>query len=319
MSTVLITGAGGMVGSHMLDYFTSKDTTVVGTYYKPTVPFDEIEGKGTLLECDIRYFTTVYDIVRSYLPDTIYHLAAQSYPSVSWDKPQETFEVNVIGTVNLFEAIRRVRESIPDYNPAVVVACSSAEYGGALNDCPGAAKEELSLLPLHPYGISKVGQDLLAYQYHVNFQIQAIRARIFNTTGPRKTNDVCSDFTKRIVQLEHSGGHNLQVGNLSTRRAIMDVRDLINALVLLAEKGTPGEVYNICGHTIYSVSEIVDLIRQFAKIDFSVEVNESLLRPTDEKVICGDATKLIEATGWKQRYPLNQTIQDMMTYWRRKL
>ena len=109
MSTVLITGAGGMVGSHMLDYFTSKDTTVVGTYYKPTVPFDEIEGKGTLLECDIRYFTTVYDIVRSYLPDTIYHLAAQSYPSVSWDKPQETFEVNVIGTVKIGRASCRER------------------------------------------------------------------------------------------------------------------------------------------------------------------------------------------------------------------
>lgn len=308
-----------MVGSHMLDYFNDGETTAIGTYYKPTVDFDEIEGKGTLLECDFRYFTTVYDLVRRYQPEEIYHLAAQSYPSVSWGKPQETFEVNVTGTVNLFEAIRRTRESVPGYDPVVVVACSSAEYGNALKDCKGAAKEDLALLPLHPYGVSKVGQDLLAYQYYVNFSIRTIRARIFNTTGPRKTNDVCADFTRRVVQLERGNGHVLRVGNLNTRRAIMDVRDLVKALVMLAQNGAPGEAYNICGQAVYSMSEIVEMIRRYAKVDFSVEVDRALLRPTDEKIIFGDSGKLFEATGWKQSYPLEQTVQDMMAYWRRKI
>ena len=318
---VLITGAGGMVGTHMIDYYAEKGIRPVGTYYKPTTDMVDVHGKAEFIECDVRYFTNVYDVVRKWKPDIIYHLAAQSYPSVSWEKPQETFEVNATGTINVFESIRRVREQEQGYDPMVVVACSSAEYGDSLNRYDCAVDEKVELLPLHPYGVSKVCQDLLSYQYFVNFRIRTIRARIFNTTGPRKSNDVSADFTKRIVQMEKAGIQKgvLRVGNLETRRAITDVRDLVCALVSLAEDGTPGEAYNISGSRIYQMSEIVEIIRRNTALEFETETDTALLRPTDEKVICGNSAKLVAATGWKQAYSLETTIQDMLAYWREKL
>lgn len=321
MNVVLVTGVGGMVGSHMADFFYSKNQTTIGTYYKPTTDINEIKDKATLYECDIRYFTNIYDLIKKYKPDQIFHLAAQSYPSVSWDKPQETFEINATGTINVFESIRRVQAKDKSYDPMVIVACSSAEYGNSLNSIEGPADEKTELLPLHPYGVSKVCQDLLSYQYYVNFGIKTIRARIFNTTGPRKVNDVCADFTYRIVLMEKvkTDTDNLRVGNLNTQRAITDVRDLVTALVLLGDKGEPGEVYNISGSKIYAMYEIVEIIRKHTSLKFETIVDPKLLRPTDEKIIYGDSKKLIERVGWEQRYSLEQTIVDMLEYWRKKL
>jgi len=317
----MITGAGGMVGSHMIDWFNEKKISVIGTYYKPTINLTEIRGKATLLECDVRYFAPVYDIIKMYQPEVIFHLAAQSYPTVSWKRPQDTMEVNVTGTINVFESILRVREQDSSYNPMVVVACSSAEYGNSLNKIDKPADEQLELLPLHPYGVSKVAQDLLAYQYYQNNKIRSIRARIFNTTGPRKTNDVCSDLTYRIVQMEKLGQKtgSLKVGNLETYRAITDVRDLVRALIALSEHGEPGEVYNISGESVHKISDVVEIIRKYTDLSFDLEVAPELLRPTDEKIICGNSQKLQAATGWKQTYSLEQTIKDMLTYWRNTL
>lgn len=318
---VLITGAGGMVGTHMIDYFAAQGVRPVGTYYNPTANIEEVRSEADLIECDVRYFTNVHDIIQRQKPEQIFHLAAQSYPSVSWQKPQETMEINATGTINIFESIRRVRESDPSYDPMVVVACSSAEYGDSLQHHEGPVDEDVKLLPLHPYGVSKVCQDLLSYQYFVNFNIRTIRARIFNTTGPRKSNDVCADFTKRIVMMEKSGAKQgvLKTGNLETLRAITDVRDLVLALTALANHGTSGEVYNISGSSVYQMTEIVEMIRRNTPLKFTTVTDPALLRPTDEKVICGDSSKLIAATGWKQTYSLETTVRDMLEYWRKTL
>lgn len=318
---VMITGVGGMVGSHMTEHFYYKNVPVIGTYYKPTTDLGDIKKLATFYECDIRYFLNVYKIIKKYLPSEIYHLAAQSYPSVSWDKPQETMEVNITGTTNVFEAIRLIQTEIPEYNPMVIVACSSAEYGASLEKAVHPVSEDTELLPLHPYGVSKVGQDLLSYQYFVNFGIRCIRARIFNTTGPRKANDVSADFVKRIVEMEKENLKNpvLRVGNLETKRAITDVRDLVSALTLLGEKGKPGDVYNISGEKIYKISQLVQILQNHTYLGhIQTEVDPELLRPTDEKVICGDSSKLIRDTGWNQQYTLEQTLKDMLAYERRK-
>lgn len=319
--SILITGAGGMVGTHMIDFFAKQGIRPVGTYYKPTANIKEVQSEAELIECDIRYFTNVYDIIKERKPEQIFHLAAQSYPSISWQKPQETMEINVTGTINVFESIRRVQRSDSKYDPVVVVACSSAEYGDSLQNSDTAVKEDTILLPLHPYGVSKVCQDLLSYQYFVNHNIRTIRARIFNTTGPRKTNDVCADFTKRIVEMERDGMRQgvLRTGNLETFRAITDVRDLVRALVALSDYGVPGEAYNVCGSNVYRISDLVDIIRKNTEVDFSTETDKELLRPTDERVICGDSSKLVAATGWKQSYTIEETIHDMLEYWRREL
>ncbi|MCD8363657.1 MAG: GDP-mannose 4,6-dehydratase, partial [Lachnospiraceae bacterium] len=320
---VLVTGAGGMVGSHMVELLYNRGDEVLGTYYKPTTDIKEISHEIRMIECDVRYYQSIEQIIFDFKPDQIYHLAAQSYPTVSWTHPQATIDTNVNGTINIFEAVKKERSFCPDYDPMVVVACSSAEYGETLNQlCETGetseiyVKETAMLQPLHPYGVSKVGQDLLSFQYYMNDHIRCIRARIFNSTGTRKVNDVTSDFTYRAILSERSGDYRIKVGNLNTRRAIMDQRDLVEALTLLALKGTPGEVYNISSEYIYQMSEIVKMIEKELGHALQIEVDESLLRPTDEKIIVGDVSKLKKATGWQQKIKMEQTIADMLAYWR---
>lgn len=317
---VLVTGAGGMVGSHMVETLHAQGKDVLGTYYKPTTDISEIDSAINLIECDVRYFQSVLNVISEFQPDQIFHLAAQSYPTVSWTHPQATIDTNINGTINVYEAIKAVRKIKPNYNPMVVVACSSAEYGQTLNELDSPyVKETAELKPLHPYGVSKVGQDLLSFQYFMNDHIRCIRVRIFNSTGTRKVNDVTSDFTRRAIEAESSGIYKLRVGNLETKRAIMDQHDLINGLLLLAEKGKVGDVYNLSSEKIYQMKDIVTMIEQQIGHNFDIEVDKALLRPTDEKIIVGDITKLKHDTGWTQQIPMEQTIADMLSYWRKKL
>ena len=317
---VLVTGAGGMVGSHMVELLHSQGHDVLGTYYKPTTDITELDSAISMMECDVRYYASVQKIIADFKPDQIFHLAAQSYPTVSWVRPQETMDTNINGTVNIFEAVKSVRVLDGRYDPMVVVACSSAEYGQTLNEIEDPyVVETAQLKPLHPYGVSKVGQDLLSFQYFMNDHIRCIRVRIFNSTGTRKVNDVTSDFTKRAVLAEKSGVYTLRVGNLETKRAIMDQRDLVNGLLLLAEKGIPGEVYNISSEYCYQMKDIVTMIEEQIGHQFELVVDSKLLRPTDERIIIGNIDKLKRDTGWKQQIPMKQTIADMLDYWRKKL
>lgn len=316
---VMVTGAGGMVGSHMVELLYSQGKDVLGTYYKPTTDIKELDPNIKMLECDVRYYQAVLRIISEFMPDQIYHLAAQSYPTVSWEHPQATIDTNINGTINVFEAIKEVKKEHPNYDPMVVVACSSAEYGQTLNELEDPyVLETAELKPLHPYGVSKVGQDLLSFQYYMNDHIKCIRVRIFNSTGARKVNDVTSDFTYRAVQAERTGKWVLRCGNLNTQRAIMDQRDLVNGLMLLAEKGVPGEVYNLSSEKCYYMKDIVTMIENEVGHKFEIEVDPKLLRPTDEKIIIGNVDKLKKDTGWMQKIPMEQTITDMLDYWRNK-
>ena len=150
----------------------------------------------------------------------------------------------------------------------------------------------------------------------MNDHIRCIRARIFNSTGTRKVNDVTSDFTHRAVIAEKTGIYELRVGNLETKRAIMDQRDLVKGLILLAEKGTAGDVYNISSEKIYQMRDIVSLIEKQINHTLKLKVDTSLIRPTDEKIIVGDVRKLKHDTGWKQDISMEKTIKDMLDYWR---
>lgn len=319
---IMVTGAGGMVGSHMVELLHAKGENVLGTYYKPTIDMNELPNDIKMIECDVRYASSVEKIIMEYEPDQIYHLAAQSYPTVSWDRPYETIETNINGTIAIYEAIKNVRRiKNSSYDPIVIVACSSAEYGDTLNELKGDevyVKETAELKPLHPYGVSKVGQDLISFQYFMNDHIRCIRARIFNSTGTRKVNDVTSDFTYRAIEAERSGIYEIRVGNLDTKRAIMDQRDLVHALMLLAEKGKVGEVYNISSEYIYQMKDILTIIENQINHKLKIIVDPKLLRPTDEKIIVGDVTKIKTDTGWKQEISIEQTIADMLDYWRQK-
>lgn len=318
---VLVTGAGGMVGSHMVELLYNRGDEVIGVWHKNKKNVEQIAVPIKFVQCDLRYAQGIDEIIMDFLPDQIFHLAAQSYPTVSWVSPSETIDVNINSTINIYEAIKKARKYIkPDYDPMVVVACSSAEYGETLNQLEGVGevyvKETAQLQPLHPYGVSKVGQDLISFQYFMNDHIRCIRVRIFNSTGTRKVNDVTSDFTKRAVEAERTGIWELRVGNLDTKRAIMDQRDLVKGLMLLAEKGIAGDVYNISSENIYKMSDIVTMIEKQIGHKLEIKVDQALIRPTDEKIIVGDVTKLKRDTGWKQDIPMKQTIADMLDYWR---
>lgn len=319
---VLVTGAGGMVGSHMLEYLHQRGDNVIGIWHKNRNNVEQIRLPIKFVQCDLRYGQGVDQIIMDNLPEQIFHLAAQSYPTISWVSPSETIDVNINGTIAIYEAIKKARKYIDtEYDPMVVVACSSAEYGETLNKLEGTevfVKETAELQPLHPYGVSKVGQDLISFQYFMNDRIRCIRARIFNSTGTRKVNDVTSDFTHRAVEAERTGVYELRVGNLETRRAIMDQRDLVKALVLLADKGLAGDVYNVSSEYIYQMKDIVTMIEKQIGHDLKTIVDPALIRPTDEKIIVGDVTKLKRDTGWKQDIHIEQTIVDMLDYWRNR-
>lgn len=321
---VLVTGAGGMVGSHMVELLYKRGDEVVGIWHKNKKNIEQITLPIKFVQCDLRYAQGIDELIMDFMPEQIYHLAAQSYPTVSWVSPTETIDVNVNSTINIYEAIKKARKyKDSKYNPIVIVACSSAEYGETLNQMQGLGevyvKETAQLQPLHPYGVSKVGQDLISFQYFMNDHIRCIRARIFNSTGTRKVNDVTSDFTKMAVEAEKTSNWELKVGNLDTKRAIMDQRDLVKGLMLLAEKGKAGDVYNISSEYVYQMSDIVKMIEKQVGHKLEIKVDEKLIRPTDEKIIVGDITKLKEDTGWYQDIRMEQTISDMLDYWRKIL
>lgn len=307
-----ITGSGGFMGVHLANYLIEKDYEVLATDYNPTTNINGINKKARVEECDMRNKEKVFYYMRMFNPQKIFHLAAQSYPTVSWEDPWYTIETNIIGTVNLFEAIKK-------YNPQTKVlnAGSSGEYGFVTHD-EVPIEENHSLKPLHPYGISKVAQEILAYQYYKNFNLKPITIRIFNTTGPRKVNDVCADFTKRLVEIERgiNPEKKLKVGNLTTKRALTDVRDLIRAFDLALDKATIGETYNVSGEKVYAMSEIIEILRNLVNFNFEIYQDQNLMRPTDEPIIYGDSSKFKNETNWKQEIPLEKTLKDMLEYWR---
>lgn len=316
---IWVNGAGGMIGSHMMELLYGESIDIFGTFYNPTTDISELDNSIEMFECDIRDAAKVDSIIRQRKPSVVYHLAAQSFPAVSWEKPWETIETNIGGTIHVFEAIKRMRIIDPKYDPMVVVACSSAEYGSSLDRLTDPADESTPIEPVHPYGVSKVGQDLIARQYYVNDGIRCIRARIFNTTGTRKVGDVCSDFVRRIVAQEGGGDSlTLRVGNVETYRAIMDCRDTISALIALSRHGVPGEVYNISSTRTYQIKEVISTLEGITGKTINQVVDPSLLRPTDERTITGDVAKLQKHTGWKQSISLRETLVDMLNYWRRK-
>jgi nucleoside-diphosphate-sugar epimerase len=246
------------------------------------------------------------------MPDVVYHLAAQSYPTVSWEKPQMTLDTNAIGTANLFESI--IKHEI---DPIVIVACSSAEYGFVSED-EVPVKETHSLQPLHPYGVSKVAQDLLTYQYFKNNGIKGVRARIFNTTGPGKVKDVVSDFAKRVAECE-AGKRDVMIhGNLQARRDITDVRDQVRALHA-CEKATFGDAYNLCSMKTHRIDDLLERLVKLAGGNIKTQQDRALMRPTDEPIIMGDNTKLVKKTGYKPSIPMEQTLKDTLDHWRQRV
>jgi GDP-4-dehydro-6-deoxy-D-mannose reductase len=313
----LITGITGFAGSHLAEYLLSRgDCEVHGTmrWRSRMENITQLGNRITTHVCDMRDATSMYELIRDLKPDRIYHLAAQSFVPMSWVAPAETFTTNVIGQTNIFEAIRAV--GCPT---RVQIACSSEEYGLVLPE-ETPIKESNPLRPLSPYAVSKVAQDLMGYQYHQSYGLHAVRTRGFNHTGPRRGDVfVTSNFARQIVDVEKGRqAPVIHVGNLEAVRDFTDVRDTAVAYYLALEKGKPGDVYNVATGKGYKIREMLDILLSFSTVKIETRQDPKRMRPSDVELLLGDATKLRTETGWEPRYKFEQTMKDLLDYWRAK-
>lgn len=313
---VLITGITGFAGSHLADHILADfpDVELFGLirWRSRMENVIHIQDKVNFYEGDLKDFVSLKKCLAEIKPDRIFHLAAQSFVPTSWKCPSETFAINAIGQINLFEAVLSLGLS-----PKIHIAGSSEEYGFVQpEELP--MRETSPLRPLSPYAVSKVAQDLLAYQYFRSYGLRTVRTRGFNHTGPRRGDVfICSNFAKQIVEIEkQKRAPVILVGNLDAKRDFTDVRDTVRAYWLGLEKGIEGEVYNIGSGKARSMREILNMLLEMTGSDVKVEVDPKRLRPSDVPILECDCAKFHELTGWEPRIPFKQSLQDLLDYWR---
>jgi GDP-4-dehydro-6-deoxy-D-mannose reductase len=304
----LVTGAGGFIGSHLVEFLVAEGHEVTGLGRARTAALADAGTGFTYAAADLLDRGAVGDLLDATRPEVVFHLAAQSYPGVSWKEPGRTFEVNVLGTIGLFDAILERKLS-----PAIVVAGSSSEYAPGRDDRRIAEDDEL--VPSSPYAVSKLAQDHLGRLYHAYHGLNVIRCRPFFLIGPRKEGDAASDFARGIVAIESGQRADLPVGNLDVVRDLLDARDGVEALWLLARRGRPGDVFNICSGTGYSLREVLEVYRGLARAEVAARVDPGRIRPIDEMVKVGDPSRLL-ALGWSAKRSIRRTLGDILEYWR---
>jgi len=309
MNKCLITGAEGFIGSHLADFLLEKGWDVSVSVYADIKNIRHLEGRINILTCDIRDKDRVDEIIKEIKPDYVFHLAAQSLVVPSWQNTKETLDTDILGTYHVLDAIKTT-----GLNPLVIVACSSAEYGlNYSNEIPVTETKEFR--PSSPYGIGKIGTDMFAYLYWQAYGMRIIRVRPFNITGPRKVSDACSDFARGIIAVENGLTKILDVGNLNTIRDITDFRDGLKAIWLLAEKGKPGEVYNICRGRGYRMEDVLQEFISCANSPIRTRQVSGKMRLLDDAVQIGDNSKLC-SLGWEPGISLQKTVADILNYWR---
>ncbi len=313
---ILITGITGFVGSHLAEFALEQGAEVYGSYrWRSRMEnIESIKDRLHLVECELTDAVSVTRMIDDIKPDRIFHLAAQSFVPTSWHAPQQTLSNNIISQLNILEAIRGTETRIQ-------LAGSSEEYGLVYPE-ETPIKEINPLRPLSPYGVSKVTQDMMGYQYYRSYGIYIIRTRAFNHTGPRRGQVfVTSNFARQVALIEKGLQEPVvKVGNLEARRDYTDVRDIIRGYWLSLDGGCqPGEVYNICSGNSWKIQSVLDHLLSLSKVKVKVEVDPERLRPSDVPILVGDSTRFNKATGWKPEIPIEKTLEDLLNYWRERV
>ena len=326
MVTNLITGVGGFVASHLTDLLLEKKEKVVGTY-RWTEDLGRIKhsmDKIKMVPADLLDLSSFIRVIADNKPDYIFHLAAQSYVPDSYTNPLVTIETNALGTVNLLEAVRLTKDYIDkDYDPVIHV-CSSSEFYGKVDEDEIPITEKHPMRPGNQYALGKIGADAAGYFYSKYYGLKTIRTRMFTHTGPRRTmmSAECN-FAKQIALIEKGKQDPvIRHGNLNSVRTWADVRDAVKAYYLMVRKCRPGEVYNIGGNTSKTIGEMLDYLISLSpeKDKIKKELDSSLVRKVDVNLQIVDTSKFRkDCPEWKPEIPFEQTMQDLLDWWREKV
>ena len=318
----LITGIAGFTGTHLAEYLLSRDRKndnidlygidIAGDVSKEAQP---ILDNVKMFTCDMLDEEEMKKALEEIKPDRIFHLAGLTYDPDSHESPKKFYVTNVFGTINLLEAVRQA-----GINSLIHIACSSAEYG-LIHEDENPIKETNPFRPISPYAISKLAQDMVGYQYYKNYRLRIIRTRAFNITGPgEKENFVCSNFACQIALVEKGKQEStIYVGNLEAKRDFVDIRDVVKGYWLALANGISGQVYNLCSGKAYSIGEILDILLGMTRKDIIVKQDIKRMRPSDIPLQVGSFEKFHKQTGWKPIVPLEETLKDLLNYWRQKV
>jgi len=316
---ILITGITGFVGSHLAEYILNLNEghEVYGMcrWRSPKDNLAKIYNKITMVEGDLGDLSGLLRHFKTINPDVIFHLAAQSYVLSSFNTPIQTLWTNVIGTANLLEAVR-----LNGIDPVIHI-CSSSEVYGQVTEQEVPIRESCPFRPASPYAVSKVGEDMVAFQYWVSYKIRTIRTRMFTHTGPRRGDVFAMSFFAKQVAAGELGLSEpvIRVGNLNSVRTFCDVRDAVKAYWILVNKCKPGEVYNIGGNRTLTIGRALEILLSFSQKKFEVRVDPQLLRPSDVTLQIPCIDKFRDETGWEPEIPLEKTLQDILECWKEEL
>ncbi len=310
---VLVTGGTGMVGSHFMRSFKEDGAEVYGIARNSASSRMAAVQDKSILRCDILERDRLMKIVMDIKPDIIVHMAAQAFNGDSWNSEYVTHATNYQGTLNVLYCAKELMESGTDVK--VLLACSSAEYGNITpEDCP--LVEDRLLTPWTPYGVSKVGVEMLGRQYFLNFGLKVFLPRMFIHVGtghPPAT--AIQNFARQLALIKKGVLEpEIHVGNLTSARDFIDVRDGVAAMRILLEKGNPGEPINICNNKAYKIQEILDMLVEISETNAKVVSDPALFRVADEPLLLGDDTK-IKALGYVQKYTMRETLEDVFADW----
>ena len=338
MDKIIITGSNGFLGSNLIDFCIKKQIDIyalerpeqiyrnLAHYTDNKLSFSDDEKleifgetikiptnnrKLNIIECDIKNALLLEKIINEIHPKFKFHFAAQPYIIASWEDPVNTIETNVIGTINVFEPIKKYK-----IRTRVILVCTRTEFGTTAK-INRPLKETDPLLAVHPYGISKIAAELLARQYYLNFGIEIINLRFFNQTGIRRINDASSYFIRKVAQIELGLSEPIiEVGNLNPYRDFRGIKDSLNAIWLAETKGTPGQTYNVCSGKKIQIRQILNIALSFSTKKIEVRENfPQKLRKTDEDIILGDNSKIKNELGWDIIIAIEDTLKEMYDYW----
>lgn len=309
----LIIGAAGFVGNYLMSHLQNDRKWHLSATKLPgqTILNDDAD----IYDLDILNISDITNMLNIVRPDYIFHLAAQSSVSVSWKNPTLTVDVNVNGAINLLDAIRAL-----NYKPKTLLIGSSEEYGRIRpEEIP--VSEQTMLRPGNIYAVTKAAQNMIGQIYSSAYDMDIVMVRAFNHVGPNQSPVfVVSDFCKQVAEIEaHKKEPIIYVGNISAKRDFTDVRDVVRAYSLLIEHGKIGEIYNVGSADAVSIEQVLNMILSISKEKITVKVDDKKLRPLDVPEVKADIKKLVACTGWQRMIPLETTIADTLSYWRKNV